>query len=309
MHKNLASFETAAINQWLMDIFYFGNRVGFGKATFNLHFERLSWKQWLSEASGACGTPRVFNDITAEPCNTTQIDAMAGLRADVLDVLSECGSITTENMFSIGSGEHEPSTSLFWDICGDATRMHVRNTPAGALDESLAAAIDHVYQYTTEKTALTIDELLVQWKSYIKRSRAACKDFGALQRAFGDIRMSQFQPRFTVSAKRHRLGRHIAVEQMRAPMIAFLSPILNSQESTSKEDFSLSVGSIIHRAYGFLQGLTLDPDLTSSQCCDLIWLHISTLDMVVRLRSLLHERRMLQALDESARKVERIVII
>jgi hypothetical protein len=91
-------------------------------------------------------------------------------------------------------------------------------------------------------------------------------------------------------------------------VFVFLAPLLGNVERSNKA-YRMSVTWIIQRACAILSDLTLGPDLSLEQNCDLIWIHIATLELVARLRELLHHRRIAKCFDDAAKNVEKIALI
>tara|TARA_R110002003_G_scaffold109_12_gene9223 strand:- start:6210 stop:8669 length:2460 start_codon:yes stop_codon:yes gene_type:complete len=91
-------------------------------------------------------------------------------------------------------------------------------------------------------------------------------------------------------------------------VFVFLAPLLGNVERSNKA-YRMSVTWIIQRACATLSDLTLGPDLSLEQNCDLIWIHIATLELVARLRELLHHRRIAKCFDDAAKNVEKIALI
>jgi hypothetical protein len=91
-------------------------------------------------------------------------------------------------------------------------------------------------------------------------------------------------------------------------MYAFLGLVIDTSEWSEKA-LSFSLGFILQKGYPLLKDLSIEPDLTGDQYCDLMWMHIVTLDIATRLRGMLHQRRTAQCFDESAKNIDRIILI
>lgn len=140
--------------------------------------------------------------------------------------------------------------------------------------------------------------------------RETCKKHLPLETALSDLQDTWIQPRIAVRLPTDNLGNQtlpcedspVVYELMSSILFGEVLPLWSSS-------VFLDEGRIIQRAWSLLDRLVIDAKYTLQENFSILWIHVSTMEMVARLRSVLQKRLIFKAIGDNLGNVQSIYLI
>ncbi|KAF2825720.1 hypothetical protein CC86DRAFT_370639 [Ophiobolus disseminans] len=314
LHKDLIAAETAIVDQWLCDLFYFGSKAGVDVAAKIYPSDPRNWHCVLPNATHACWTYdsyRYQRQALSIRCTPQQLQAMRQLQEEIMQTFPKHEqALMMEKTLMYTRDAYwglEASHPLFWQL-HRVWNSHIKADPdaipVAALDLGYADHIRRTCAATISTSPASVDDVIADWSSIVKRLRDSCRTYGPMSAALRDAHRSGFRPAFMVSNRMQ----DDEFDEFEDGIVSFLRPLSGGDIQINRKTV-LSEAWIVVHAWAILENLQLQEDVSAEQNCNIMWIHIVTLDMMVQLRGLLHHRRIVKCLDDAAKNVERIVLI
>jgi len=272
IYTRLQSYEVEVVESWLMDIFVYGVRAGSAFAV-SPRVSRIQHhsSKYAPMASSACQDLRpTCGAHVADASYQTIWAAMTEIRQNVMDF-----AVANEVPWHIPPCHRNLTTSvehanlLFSDNINDA---------------ELSTRIQRA-QVTESRTATSPQELIAQLRNVIEGHLDTCKRYKSLETALDDLSYLPF------------LWAPMGFEQV-YPIYPLLDTFAEDEPEFKRRHshVPLVLNHVINNAWTILQDLTIDPKFTLEQNFNILWIHVLTMEMVVRLRGILHQRLILDAM-------------
>ncbi|CAG5180897.1 uncharacterized protein ALTATR162_LOCUS9492 [Alternaria atra] len=185
-------------------------------------------------------------------------------------------------------------------------------SPTETLDAKLTAHIKRAEAASLWR-ALSTKETIAYLKGVVKLQREACKKYQPLETAMSDLSGSLIQPHIAVemqtSARMTLYGPQHESEHFFA-LWTLMRPVLYAEPlPDGNTKFLLPERRIIKDAWALLDDLTVDAIYSLEQNLAILWIHVLTMEMVVRLRGIFQQRLILKAIGDKMRNVQSVYLI
>ncbi|KAH7067448.1 heterokaryon incompatibility protein-domain-containing protein [Paraphoma chrysanthemicola] len=310
LHGYIAGLEAVAVNQWLASLFFFHARIGFKTSSaYNSSSAENIFPWSVDTCLKAC--PYGYQHRSqSEHCTSQQLEAMASLRYQILSSFpaEDQQGVNELSADRILDGSHfEVSHLLFWqvyDACSTRRKRPKSPNEVESFDFDFAKFVVATSGATLTGSPISVDSLLTELSPKVRQLLDSCQEYGDLAPALRDIQSTWFHPVFSIS----NATRQSSFKALGEAIVAFLSPLVEFSDMI-EEGVSFSAGWVIRHAWAILTDLEPKLEFSAEHNCNILWIHVITLELVVRLRELLHYRRTVKCLDDAAKNVERIVLI
>jgi hypothetical protein len=277
IYKRLQLYEVEIVESWLVDLFVYGARAGpaFAISPRGSKIQRHSSRH-APLASIACQDFVSSCDThNEEDSHQTTWAAMDKLRQDVMKF-----AVENEVPWHIPpypqslSRPKERTNVLFSDHMNDA-EFSIRIQRAQATEQRMATS-----------PQATISHL----RKVLQGHRKTCKKYSPLETALDDL---SYLP---------LLWAPMCFEQT-SPIYPLLDAFAEDEPPFKRryKHVPLVLNHVINNAWIILQNLTIQSEFTMEQSLNILWIHVLTMEMVVRLRGVLHQRLILQAIGREMR--------
>ncbi|KAF7670978.1 hypothetical protein GT037_010942 [Alternaria burnsii] len=283
-HSYLVELEFHIVDDWLMNSFFYGVCAGSAYAHTRI---RNDWSKHFPLASALCQASRLsFGMLYGELHKQSVLPVMMEICEDVLAFLDEdpvpkkSALLSRRWSDSFCPGDHYISS------LGDA---------------DLADRVEEVL-VTRKSETPSPQEMCTYLRNVVKGHQDSCKQCVPLQTALFDLKYDV-----------NRLSMLVTIgKSPRHPIPLLLSDreIVPSQTADQTEQlYQITQAFIVWRARSLLSRLTIDPKFTLEQNFNILWIYVSTMDMVARLRGILQQRLILKAIQNKMMNRQKIHII
>jgi hypothetical protein len=307
---HLGSLEIGILEIWLVNVFFFGARAGAAFATSTRRsIIQSGWFKYLPLASTVCAHAKSLPD-----CYVTGVHERLELSA-MTDLLNDIMAFFVENEVNSFQDESQaiknasPEDQVMFE---SFVRPSFTPSPTETLDAKLTAHIKRAEAASLWR-ALSTKETIAYLKGVVKLQREACKKYQPLETAMSDLSGSLIQPHIAVemqtSARMTLYGPQHESEHFFA-LWTLMRPVLYAEPlPDGNTKFLLPERRIIKDAWALLDDLTVDAIYSLEQNLAILWIHVLTMEMVVRLRGIFQQRLILKAIGDKMRNVQSVYLI
>jgi hypothetical protein len=292
MYECMQSLEIVIVQQWLMDLFCYGVCAGRAYANSPRGEEiQQYWSKSFPLSSAACQAFNFSSDTSSEEA---YCDSMTAAMMEIREDVMEFASHNTEP-------QSRQANTPGWS---PESSGYVNEVDAREGDAVFAACIKHA-QATRQQAVSSLQESCTYLSDVVKRHRCSCKNYAPLKTVSSDISDN------IIDFSDLSLSR----ANLEPDLYWLVYPLVNESgwplQGPHGEAVSVYMtrGQIIHRAWALLQDLRIDPKFTLEQNLNILWIHVVTMEMVVRLRGVLQQRLIMKAIGDKMRKVQKIYLI
>ena len=303
----LGSLETRIVEGWLANLCFLRIRAGAAFATSPLRtITQRRWVRRLPKASAACiGAGSPLDRYADREHERLALRTMIDLQNDVVDFVKENKVYGFYNR----SRGNKPTSSqdkvLFQSLLDLSSNPLLKVD----LDTELAVRFKRADEAWFWRTS-SIEKIISLLKGVVDAQRETCKKHLPLETALSDLQDTWIQPRIAVRLPTDNLGNQtlpcedspVVYELMSSILFGEVLPLWSSS-------VFLDEGRIIQRAWSLLDRLVIDAKYTLQENFSILWIHVSTMEMVARLRSVLQKRLIFKAIGDNLGNVQSIYLI
>jgi hypothetical protein len=296
-YNELGILQVEILEHWLMDLFFYGVCAGpaFTKSPRGSRIQN-KWSKFFPLASTVCHAVNFSFDIHI---GRTQRQS---LFACMEEILEEVRDFVVENEVSAPlSHQSETPLSNMGTLFGEHKGGMFYTLSPRTPDAEFAVRIQQA-QATRLRAVPSPQHMCTEMRRVMQSLRNSCKNFPRLKTALFDLRGSIFEP-------------FLWAETIKPGQISLLYPLLDYIAMLDKNYLqrraavSMAVAKIIFTAWKLLQDLKIDSNFTLEQNMNILWIHVLTMEMVVRLRGILQVLLILKAIDDKMKNAQKIYLI
>ncbi|KAI4614509.1 hypothetical protein J4E83_007163 [Alternaria metachromatica] len=281
----LAGLEVEIVEGWLIDLLFFSTRAGsaFAKSTVSAIIQD-HWKQHFPLATAASQQSDWLSDAhVAESQEPVEMAAIREQQERVMAFAFEnapLGFDITEPADMTGSA-HQELTELVKKIYKPPDSHGIN-----LLDAGLSFRIERVRKTWYWRQILSMGEMHEYLDGVVQRHTSACKNFQSPSLAI------------------------LQINPFLLPVIVrTLGTLERTSEKPKQETVRVTVGDMIRNAVTLLDDLKIDDKFTLEQNINILWIIVLTMEMIARLRGVLQQRLVLNAIADKMHKVQKIYLI
>ncbi|KAG9191347.1 hypothetical protein G6011_09435 [Alternaria panax] len=288
--KGLKLTEGDIVEHWLYDLFFHGVCAGTAFAD-PPRSSRLQahWAQYHPLALAACqNINSPFDTSVGEIHEASLLACLMEIREDVTDFVS-------------GSQAPQPFPSGWTFYPADQGKPVVL-LDTDLQDEEFDVRIQQAYE-TKRYTASSPEDICTRLKQIVTSSKRTCQNYSPLETALSDVKDSSFEPTLWVTSWDNTKAclAYLLLDEFAHNCSSLLE--------NSPELIYFTMAQIIGAAWALLQDLTVDSKFTLEQNFNIVWIHVLTMEMIVRLRGVLEQRLILKAIKDKMENVQPIMLI
>ena len=275
----LAGLEAEIVECWLIDLFFFSTRAGsaFAESSCTAIIQD-HWKQHFPLATAATQQSDWLSEAhVAESQEPVEMAAIREQHEHVMAFAFENAAIG----FDISGSAHMELTELVKKIY-KLPDSHGVNL----LDARISFRIERVRKTWYWRQILSMGEMYEYLDGVVHRHTNACKNFQP-----PNVAILQINP-FLLPVSVRTMG-------------TLLWTWKNRRQGTVR----VTVGDMIRNAVTLLEDLKIDDKFTLEQNINILWIIVLTMEMIARLRGVLQQRLVLNAIADKMHKVQKIYLI